>query len=185
MYGLELARAFREHEETRDFALDVASWIDEEGAFMGCLGSQAFCDMVAPESLAGATGPSGARLGDVLREAGFEGRPWTRFEPGRYAGYLEAHIEQGPYLEEEGKRIGVVTSIVGIRSYQIAFKGEQNHAGTTPMPRRRGRGHRPSSISRTASTGAFPNARARSRCGPSARSTSSPAPPASCPDRRG
>ncbi len=137
MYGLELARAFREHEETRDFALDVASWIDEEGAFMGCLGSLAFCDMVEPESLADATGPGGARLGDVLREAGFEGRPWTRFEPGRYAGYLEAHIEQGPYLEEEEKRIGVVTSIVGIRSYQIAFKGEQNHAGTTPMPRRR------------------------------------------------
>ena len=137
MYGLEVARAFREHDETRDLALDVASWIDEEGAFFGCLGSQAFCGMVDEEALDAAVGPGGVRLTEALREAGLEGRPRERFEPGRYAGYLEAHIEQGPYLEEEEKRIGVVTSIVGIRSYQVAFKGQQNHAGTTPMVRRR------------------------------------------------
>ncbi|MGI9610482.1 MAG: M20/M25/M40 family metallo-hydrolase, partial [Acidimicrobiia bacterium] len=29
--------------------------------------------------------------------------------------------------------IGVVTSIVGIRSVTVSFAGEQNHAGTTPM----------------------------------------------------
>ena len=137
MYGLEVARAFREHDETRDLALDVASWIDEEGAFFGCLGSQAFCGMVDEEALDAATGPGGVRLTDALREAGLEGQPREQWNPGRYAGYLEAHIEQGPYLEEEEKRIGVVTSIVGIRSYQVAFKGQQNHAGTTPMVRRR------------------------------------------------
>ena len=137
MYGLELARAFREHEATRDLALDVASWIDEEGAFFGCLGSQAFCGMVEEEALDAAVGPGGVRLSEALRKAGLRGRPWEQLDPERYAGYLEAHIEQGPYLEEEEKRIGVVTSIVGIRSYQIAFKGQQNHAGTTPMARRR------------------------------------------------
>ena len=137
VYGLELARAFREHDETRDLALDVASWIDEEGAFFGCLGSQAFCGMVDEEALDATTGPGGVRLADALREAGLDGRPRERWDPERYAGYLEAHIEQGPYLEEEEKRIGVVTSIVGIRSYQVAFKGQQNHAGTTPMVRRR------------------------------------------------
>ena len=137
MYGLELARAFREHDETRDLALDVASWIDEEGAFFGCLGSQAFCGMVDEETASAALGPGGVRFADAVREAGLEGRPWEQLEPGRYAGYLEAHIEQGPYLEEEEKRIGVVTSIVGIRSYQVDFKGQQNHAGTTPMARRR------------------------------------------------
>ena len=137
MYGLEVARAFREHDETRDLALDVASWIDEEGAFFGCLGSQAFCGMVDEEALDATTGPGGVRLADALRDAGLEGRPREQWDPERYAGYLEAHIEQGPYLEEEEKRIGVVTSIVGIRSYQVAFKGQQNHAGTTPMARRR------------------------------------------------
>jgi N-carbamoyl-L-amino-acid hydrolase len=47
--------------------------------------------------------------------------------------YLEAHIEQGPYLDAQGTALGVVTAIVGIRTFRIAFKGQQNHAGTTPM----------------------------------------------------
>ena len=93
--------------------------------------------MVDDEALDAAVGPGGVRLSEALREAGLEGRPREQLDTERYAGYLEAHIEQGPYLEEEDNRIGVVTSIVGIRSFQIAFKGQQNHAGTTPMARRR------------------------------------------------
>ena len=56
-------------------------------------------------------------------------------------GYAEAHIEQGPWLEHEGKRIGVVTGIVGSRNFTISFRGQQNHAGTTPMALRRDAGH--------------------------------------------
>ena len=54
--------------------------------------------------------------------------------------YLEAHIEQGPLLEAEDKRIGVVSSIVGVRTYSLTFSGQQNHAGTTPMALRRDAG---------------------------------------------
>jgi N-carbamoyl-L-amino-acid hydrolase len=43
------------------------------------------------------------------------------------------HIEQGPYLDETGGKIGVVSEIVGIRDMKITFEGCQNHAGTTPM----------------------------------------------------
>jgi N-carbamoyl-L-amino-acid hydrolase len=66
--------------------------------------------------------------------------PRERLPVDRYIGYLEAHIEQGPYLEEAGFEIGVVTSIVGIRGCTVDFEGEQNHAGTTPMARRRDAG---------------------------------------------
>ncbi len=55
----------------------------------------------------------------------------------RYAGFIEAHIEQGPHLEDSGRRIGVVTGIVGLRSIRFIFRGQQNHAGTTMMARRR------------------------------------------------
>ncbi len=137
VYGLEVARAFRDSGETRDRAIDVASWIDEEGSFLGMLGSQSFCTGVAPETIAAAQSRDGERLIDAIAAAGLAGRPLVRCEPGRYAGYLEAHVEQGALLEEAGQRIGVVTGIVGIRSFTIGFAGEQNHAGTTPMPRRR------------------------------------------------
>src|SRR5205085_10124828 len=77
---------------------------------------------------------------DALRDAGLAGRARARCEPGRHIGYLEAHIEQGETLESGGLGIGVVTSIVGIWQYRIAFTGEQNHAGTTRMAIRRDAG---------------------------------------------
>ena len=142
IYGLEVARALAEGEETKHLAVDVASWIDEEGRFATCLGSQAFCGELAPEgAIRDATDDDGASLGDALREAGLEGIPIERCDPGRYAGYAEAHIEQGPWLEHQGKRVGAVTGIVGSRNFTVAFKGQQNHAGTTPMALRRDAGH--------------------------------------------
>ena len=55
----------------------------------------------------------------------------------RSSGFVEVHIEQGPWLYEAGEAAGVVTDIVGIRDMRITFSGEQNHAGTTPMHLRR------------------------------------------------
>ena len=63
--------------------------------------------------------------------------PRVRLAPERYVGFIEAHIEQGPHLEDAGLRIGVVTGIVGLRSIRFVFRGQQNHAGTTMMARRR------------------------------------------------
>ena len=71
------------------------------------------------------------------RAAKLDNVPRQTIEEGRYVGYLEAHIEQGAYLEDAGEQIGVVTAIVGIRGMTISFQGEQNHAGTTTMSRRR------------------------------------------------
>ena len=53
---------------------------------------------------------------------------------------LEAHIEQGDWLESQGLHIGVVTSIVAIWQYKIVFEGTQNHAGTTRMAIRKDAG---------------------------------------------
>src|SRR5262249_54827401 len=79
-------------------------------------------------------------LREALERAGFAGRPRERVEPGRYVGYLEAHIEQGDTLDTSGLRIGVVETIVGIWNYRVSMLGEQNHAGTTRMVRRRDAG---------------------------------------------
>lgn len=54
----------------------------------------------------------------------------------RLAGYLELHIEQGPILLTEGKRVGVVDAIVGRTVLQIDLHGVAAHAGTTPMRQR-------------------------------------------------
>jgi N-carbamoyl-L-amino-acid hydrolase len=140
IYGLEIARALAENDATSHLAVDVASWIDEEGTFSGLLGSRSFVGDSVDESIRDATNRQGQRLNDVLATAGLAGRPRARFEPGRQVAYLEPHIEQGGRLEAAGKSIGVVTTIVGLRELRLRFTGQRNHAGTTPMAIRRDAG---------------------------------------------
>ncbi len=51
--------------------------------------------------------------------------------------YFELHIEQGPILEAEGKTIGVVTGVQGMRWYDVVFTGQSAHTGATPMQLRK------------------------------------------------
>jgi len=51
--------------------------------------------------------------------------------------YLELHIEQGPVLEAAGEPLGIVTAIAGQARGVVVFEGRADHAGTTPMDRRR------------------------------------------------
>nr|MCH9670363.1 hydantoinase/carbamoylase family amidase [Gammaproteobacteria bacterium] len=140
IYGLEIVRALRENSRVSHLPADAISWIDEEGTFLGCLGSRSFCGVVDDAAMRVAKSESGELLSDAIKAAGLADTAPFRLEPDRYIGYLEAHIEQGPYLEDENNKIGVVTSIVGIRGAELEFVGEQNHAGTTPMARRKDAG---------------------------------------------
>jgi beta-ureidopropionase / N-carbamoyl-L-amino-acid hydrolase len=139
VYALEVVRACAEDAHTRHLAIDPVAWIDEENTFVSCLGSRAYCGLLKPGEQEAARNREGVALTDAWRKAGLDGVP-TQVEPGRYLGYLEAHIEQGAYLENDGKHIGVVTAIVGSRNFTVRFQGQQNHAGTTPMPVRQDAG---------------------------------------------
>jgi N-carbamoyl-L-amino-acid hydrolase len=137
VYALEAVRALAADEATRTFPVDAVSFQDEESRFVGCLGSRSLTGTLAPAIEQGAADVGGVTLAQALHEAGLAGVPRVRLSPERYAGFIEAHIEQGPHLEEAGQRIGVVTGIVGLRSIRFVFRGQQNHAGTTMMARRR------------------------------------------------
>jgi beta-ureidopropionase / N-carbamoyl-L-amino-acid hydrolase len=134
LFGLEAAR-------TLGHGIDVAAWFDEEGWFGGFPGSRSFCGLLSEAEI-----DTMRRRGDevplraALEQAGLANRKRVQADPARYLGYLEAHIEQGAELELSGDRIGIVTAIVGSHRFRIAFEGEQNHAGTTRMARRRDAG---------------------------------------------
>jgi beta-ureidopropionase / N-carbamoyl-L-amino-acid hydrolase len=77
----------------------------------------------------------GKTMGEELKRIGYLGPEKTG---GRKLGaYFEAHIEQGPILEAEGKTVGVVQGIQGIRWFEVTLSGSESHAGTTPMDRRK------------------------------------------------
>jgi N-carbamoyl-L-amino-acid hydrolase len=136
MDAIEVAHTLGGDPATARLAIDVAAWTDEEGTYSSCLGSKGFVGLVDDEIL-GHRNAEGESVAEAIERVGLTGVPFARFDPERHIGYLEAHIEQGPYLEERGIRIGVVSSIVGIRQAVVTFRGEQNHAGTTPMARRK------------------------------------------------
>ncbi|MFT6582435.1 MAG: N-carbamoyl-L-amino-acid hydrolase [Alphaproteobacteria bacterium] len=137
IYGLEIARACAEDPATAHLAIDPVSWQDEEGNYLGCIGSRSWCGTLNPADEAASVGRDGTTLADRLAQLGLTDTPRLAIEEGRYLGYLEAHIEQGGYLEDAGEQIGVVTAIVGIRGMAIKCYGAQNHAGTTTMARRK------------------------------------------------
>ncbi len=137
IHALEVARALAADASTAALPVDVVSLQDEESRFVGCLGSRSLIGALSPAMEQGAVDKDGTRLADAVRAAGLAGVPRLRVSPERYAGFIEAHIEQGPTLEDTGNRIGVVTDIVGLRGIRFVFRGQQNHAGTTMMARRR------------------------------------------------
>lgn len=139
IYGLEIARSVAESGTPRDIGVDAVSFQDEEGTFLALLGSRAFCGEDVTGDIAAAKDRDGRSLAAAMREAG-HGRSVASLDRARHLAYLEAHIEQGPRLENSGEKIGMVTAIVGIRTFRMLFTGRADHAGTTPMDMRRDAG---------------------------------------------
>jgi beta-ureidopropionase / N-carbamoyl-L-amino-acid hydrolase len=138
IYGLEIARTLAAAGAPK-LGVDVASFQDEEGTFLPFLGSRAFCGDLSDADIAAARSKDGRALADVLAAANYAGAA-ARYDPARHAAYLEAHIEQGPRLEAEHRRLGIVTGIVGIRRFRLIARGQADHAGTTPMAMRKDAG---------------------------------------------
>jgi N-carbamoyl-L-amino-acid hydrolase len=138
IYALEIARAAKERGASSAIGIDVMSFQDEEGTYLAFLGSRTFCNnLTDPEIDAAKSGE--VRLRSVLANVEPVANP-HRLDPARHLCYLEAHIEQGPRLEQARRRIGVVTGVVGIRRFRIHTRGQADHAGTTPMSVRRDAG---------------------------------------------
>jgi len=131
--GLALARA--------GLPVDVIAFADEEGHYGSFLGSRSWIGALEEADIdRGANKYHGKTLRQALRDAGLEGLPRLRHEPGRHKGFFELHIEQGTRLEGSGLRVGVVTGIVAIRQWKLTFTGMQDHAGGTTMEERRDAG---------------------------------------------
>ena len=122
-------------------ALEAVDFTDEEGTLVGLLGSEALAGTLTAEKLHAPRGGRDAFLAGLARSGLAEESLFSaRRDPATLRGYLELHIEQGPVLARAGVQIGVVTEIVGARSFALRFGGSAAHAGTTPMDARRDAG---------------------------------------------
>jgi beta-ureidopropionase / N-carbamoyl-L-amino-acid hydrolase len=126
--ALEVARAAK---ESGGPAVSVVSFQDEEGRFGVTTGSTVWSGELMLTEADKLTDRTGTTLAEA-REA-MASQAGDFVDPTQFTGFIEMHIEQGPWLDQAGEAVGVVTDIVGIRDMRITFEGEQNHAGTTPM----------------------------------------------------
>ncbi|PRD17260.1 allantoate deiminase [Pantoea coffeiphila] len=120
-------------------SLEVIALAEEEGSRFPYVfwGSKNIFGQARRQDVENIADAKGVNFVDAMHSAGFDFRPEDQPVRKDIAAFVEIHIEQGKVLETEGKTIGVVTSIVGQRRYDIRLKGESNHAGTTPMGYRR------------------------------------------------
>ena len=111
----------------------IANWTNEEGSRFApaMLCSGVYAGVFTPDFAWSREDRSGIKLGDELSRIGYKGA--HKAGSIKFSAMFELHIEQGPILEAEGKMIGVVTGVQGMRWYEVTLKGQESHTGATPM----------------------------------------------------
>lgn len=138
--AIEVAQRLNETHAALPFDIEVLAFADEEGVRFGAtlLGSSAMAGTWKPEwwDIEDANGIS---MRQAFIEFGLdpEAIEDARIDPDNTVGYLEAHIEQGPYLEQDDQPLAVVTSIAGAKRMTFTVTGESRHAGGTPYTMRK------------------------------------------------
>ncbi|WP_312212928.1 Zn-dependent hydrolase [Pseudescherichia sp.] len=131
--ALEVVRTLNDLEITTEAPIEVVFWTNEEGSrFVPVMmGSGVFAGVLPLEKAYAAKDAEGKTVGEELARIGYVGSQTPGDHP--VGAYFEAHIEQGPILEDEEKVIGVVQGVLGIRWYDCVVTGQESHAGPTPM----------------------------------------------------
>jgi N-carbamoyl-L-amino-acid hydrolase len=138
--ALEAAEAIAASRQAPRRPIEVVAWMNEEGSRFapGMMGSAVFSGRRTMEEIEAVTDANGVGVREALRGILDDQPDLTRRTLGfPVAGFLEAHIEQGPLLEKLGLPIGIVTGIQGKRTFRVEIVGEESHAGTTPRADRR------------------------------------------------
>ncbi|MBB3141633.1 Zn-dependent hydrolase [Halomonas organivorans] len=135
--GLEVIRTLNDHGIETRAPIEASVWTNEEGSRFppAMVSSGVFAGAFDLEYGLSRADLDGKTMGEELARIGYAGSAEVGGRP--FKAFFEAHIEQGPILEAEGKRIGVVTDAQGQRWYEITLTGQESHAGPTPMPTRR------------------------------------------------
>ena len=135
--GLEVVRTLNDAGVRTGAPIDIVNWTDEEGVRFGSgtLASAVFSGLCPLNDALARTDLDGNTFGAELERIGYAGAEPVGGYP--VTAFFEAHIEQGPILEAEGKTVGVVLGAQGQRCFKVTVTGEEGHAGTLPMERRR------------------------------------------------
>jgi len=134
--ALEVIEAFNDAGVTTERPLEVVAWSNEEGVRFqpDMLGSGVYCDVFDLDYAYEREDKDGKRFGDELERIGYKGD--VPCEADDIHCYFEMHVEQGPFLEQQGVPVAAVEGVFGFAWLNVTFEGQANHAGPTPMDMR-------------------------------------------------
>jgi ureidoglycolate amidohydrolase len=138
--GLEAIRVLQQMGFKPRRSIDLVIFTAEEPTRfgIGCLGSRLMAGVLTPRQALALRDKEGRSLEEWRAQAGFTGPlESVAVNAGRFHQFVELHIEQGPYLEQEGFDVGLVTHIAAPASQRIVLEGEGGHAGGKLMPGRK------------------------------------------------
>ncbi len=135
--GLEVIESLNDHGITTAHPVEIGVWCNEEGCRFpaAMMGSAVWAGRMPLAEAYALTDRNGQSVRQELARFGVAlDAPVTR-QPVKAA--LEAHIEQGPVLEQKAKTIGIVTGVQHMSRHEVVVFGQEAHAGPTPMEMRR------------------------------------------------
>jgi N-carbamoyl-L-amino-acid hydrolase len=135
--ALEVMRTLHETGYETNAPIEIVNWTNEEGSRFApaMLASGVFAGVFTPDFANSREDRDGNVFGAELDRIGYRGH--EKAGGHELGAMFELHIEQGPILENEGKTIGVVTGVQGMRWYEVTVTGQDAHTGSTPMHLRR------------------------------------------------
>lgn len=116
-------------------SLEVVSFAEEEGSRFPYTfwGSKNFMGIANNNDVLNIKDGNGISFVSEMEKCGFKFKDSNNGPRDDIKAFVEIHIEQGNVLEMNQQPVGIVTSIVGQRRFNVNLKGQANHAGTTPM----------------------------------------------------
>ena len=135
--ALEAMRTLHETGYETNAPVEIVNWTNEEGSRFApaMLASGVFAGVFTADYARSRTDRDGRTFGEELERIGYKGD--EKAGARRFGAMFELHIEQGPILEDEGRMIGVVQGVQGMRWYEVTVTGQEAHTGATPMRLRR------------------------------------------------
>ncbi|CAJ2504976.1 Uu.00g123700.m01.CDS01 [Anthostomella pinea] len=138
--GIEMLRVLEDHHIETEFPVGVVNWTNEEGArfpiSMVSSGVWAEDIPLARAHNLKEVGGGKATVKSELERIGYLGTMPASYKSMPMAAHFELHIEQGPILETERQKVGVVHGVQAYRWFTVEVQGRDAHTGTTPLANR-------------------------------------------------
>jgi hydantoinase/carbamoylase family amidase len=136
--ALEVLKAIHASGYKPHAPIAAIDWTNEEGARFPkmCCASSVWSGSQTVQAQHALEDLEGIDMKSELQRIGFLGKEKCSYIDMPLSAHFELHIEQGPILEREGKKIGVVGGVQAMRWYKVTCTGREGHAGATPMNNR-------------------------------------------------